>query len=106
MDSAAKETQTTSTGTVSQPDDLHPLCCTAAMPAPASWEMRQRVVHRLRLDSHLARRSSFIAVAYAMVSVAIGLNMLTPLYGLYRQKFDFSALTLTLIFATYVVTII
>jgi MFS family permease len=38
--------------------------------------------------------------------VAIGLNLLTPLYGLYRQQFAFSALTLTLIFAAYVVTII
>jgi MFS family permease len=58
------------------------------------------------VERHLARRSSYIAVAYTMTAVAIGLNLLTPLYGIYRQKFDFSALTLTLIFATYIVTII
>jgi MFS family permease len=41
-----------------------------------------------------------------MTAVAIGLNLLTPLYGLYKQKFAFSALTLTLIFAIYIVTLI
>ena len=89
-----------------QSSDLHPLCCTAATPSPASWETGQRLSHLLHIDHHLTRRSSYIAVAYTMTAVAIGLNLLTPLYGLYRQQFGFSALTLTLIFAAYVVTII
>src|SRR5690242_6233700 len=99
MDSSAHNVQP-------QSSDLHPLCCTATTPAPASWETGQRLSHLLHMDRHLARRSSYIAVAYIMTAVATGLNLLTPLYGLYRQQFGFSALTLTLIFAAYVVTII
>lgn len=89
-----------------QPTDLPPLCCTATTPAPASWERGHRLFHSLHIERQLGRRSSYIAVAYTMTAVAIGLNLLTPLYGLYRQQFAFSALTLTLIFAAYVVTII
>ena len=87
-----------------QPVDLHPLCCAAATPAPASWETR--LSHLLHAEHHFARKGSYIGVAYTMTAVAIGLNLLTPLYSIYRVKFAFSALTLTLIFATYIVTII
>jgi MFS family permease len=89
-----------------QPAALPALCCTAATPAPASWDTGLHLSHLFRLERHLARRSSYLVVAYTMTVVAIGLNLLTPLYSIYRQKFAFSALTLTLIFATYIVTII
>lgn len=85
---------------------LPPLCCAGGPPAPASWETHLRPVSRLHLSNHLARRTSYFSVAYTIAAVAVGSNMLTPLYSIYRQKFDFSALTLTLIFATYVITII
>ena len=51
-------------------------------------------------------RRSFAAVAYAMAIVLASSNLLTPLYGTYQRIFHFSPLTLTLIFATYVVTLI
>lgn len=106
MDTSAHNVQPVSSEMQPQHTDLPPLCCTATTPAPASWESGHRLSHLFHMERHLARRSSYIAVAYTMMAVAIGLNLLTPLYGLYRQQFAFSALTLTLIFATYVVTII
>jgi MFS family permease len=106
MDASTHNVPSVSGEAQPQPADLSPLCCTAATPAPASWEMGLRLSNRLHLGSHLARRSSYIAVAYTMTAVAVGLNLLTPLYGMYRQKFDFSALTLTLIFAAYIVTLV
>ncbi len=104
MDTAASNVQPVGRQVQSPPADLPPLCCTATTPAPASWETG--LSHFLHMEHHLARRGSYIAVAYTMTAVAIGLNLLTPLYGLYRRQFAFSALTLTLIFAAYVVTII
>ncbi|MDQ2715384.1 MAG: MFS transporter [Chloroflexota bacterium] len=106
MDTSTSNVQPAGRQAQSAPADLPPLCCTATTPAPGSWETGQRLSHFLHGEHHLARRSSYIAVAYTMTAVAIGLNLLTPLYGLYRQQFAFSALTLTLIFAAYVVTII
>ena len=91
---------------VQQSIDLPPLCCTGALPAPASWESRHWLPHLPHIESGLSRRWSYIAVAYTMTATATGLNLLTPLYSMYRQRFSFSTLTLTLIFATYVVTII
>jgi MFS family permease len=41
-----------------------------------------------------------------MAIILASSNLLTPLYATYRQIFHFSPLTLTLIFATYVVTLI
>jgi MFS family permease len=51
-------------------------------------------------------RRSFIAVTYAMAIILASSNLLTPLYATYQRIFHFSPLTLTLIFATYVVTLI
>ena len=106
MDVSKYKDQPEDSGAQTQPDGLPPLCCAATTPAPASWEMGHRLSNLLHLKGHFARRGSYFAVAYTMTAVAIGLNLLTPLYGIYRQKFAFSALTLTLIFATYIVTII
>lgn len=106
MDAPTHNVQTLTNEAEPQHTDLPPLCCTAATPAPASWETGLRLSNLLHLEHHFARRNSYIAVAYTMTAVAIGLNLLTPLYGIYRQKFAFSALTLTLIFATYIVTLI
>src|SRR5213082_930559 len=105
MDTSTPDVQRMGSDTQPQSAELPPLCCTVATPAPASWETGLHLSQRLHLQNHLARRSSYIAVAYTMTAVAIGLNLLTPLYGIYRQKFDFSALTLTLIFAAYIVTL-
>jgi MFS family permease len=49
---------------------------------------------------------SFLAVSYAMAIILASSNLLTPLYATYQRIFHFSPLTLTLIFATYVVTLI
>ncbi len=56
--------------------------------------------------SRATLRRSFAAVAYAMAIVLASSNLLTPLYATYQRIFHFSPLTLTLIFATYVVTLI
>src|SRR6516225_11762642 len=51
-------------------------------------------------------RRSFLAVTYAMAIILASSNLLTPLYATYQRMFHFSPLTLTLIFATYVLTLI
>ncbi len=56
--------------------------------------------------SRATLRRSFAAVAYAIAIILASSNLLTPLYGTYQRIFHFSPLTLTLIFATYVVTLI
>jgi MFS family permease len=56
--------------------------------------------------SRATLRRCFAAVAYAMAIILASSNLLTPLYATYQRIFHFSPLTLTLIFATYVVTLI
>ena len=51
-------------------------------------------------------RRSFLAVAYTIAIVLASSNLLTPLYAIYQRVFHFSPLTLTLVFATFVVTLI
>ena len=51
-------------------------------------------------------RRSFLAVAYTIAIVLASSNLLTPLYAIYQRIFHFSPPTLTLIFATFVVTLI
>lgn len=43
----------------------------------------------------------FLAVAYAFVVVMLGTNLPTPLYPIYQREVGFSALMVTVIFATY-----
>src|SRR5437870_3020144 len=56
--------------------------------------------------SRATLRRSFAAAAYTLAIILASSNLLTPLYGTYQRIFHFSPLTLTLIFATYVVTLI
>lgn len=56
--------------------------------------------------SRATLRRSFVAGAYAIAIILASSNLLTPLYATYRRIFHFSPLTLTLIFATYVLTLI
>src|SRR5438045_789201 len=53
--------------------------------------------------SHDSRPSGVGIVAFTLGAMFMGSTLLTPLYGLYREKFGFSQLTLTLIYASYVV---
>jgi MFS family permease len=54
----------------------------------------------------LGRRAAFAITAYAFAVTMLGTTLPTPLYGLYRAKFGFSELTVTIIFATYAVGVI
>ncbi|BCK67529.1 putative multi-drug efflux transporter [Streptomyces libani subsp. rufus] len=48
----------------------------------------------------------FWATAYALLILLTGTNLPTPLYGDYQERFGFSPLVVTLIFAAYVATLI
>jgi len=54
----------------------------------------------------LGRRGAFAIVAYAFAITMLGTTLPTPLYDLYRQKFGFSVLMITVIFATYALGVI
>jgi MFS family permease len=54
-------------------------------------------MRRGRLGRHVA----FAIAAYAFAVTMLGTTLPTPLYGLYRAKFGFSELMVTIIFATY-----
>jgi predicted MFS family arabinose efflux permease len=54
----------------------------------------------------LGRRAAFAAAALAFAVVMVGTTLPTPLYVLYRQKFGFSELVITMIFATYAAGVI
>jgi MFS family permease len=54
----------------------------------------------------LGRRAAFAAAALAFAVVMVGTTLPTPLYVLYRQKFGFSELVITVIFATYAAGVI
>lgn len=48
----------------------------------------------------LGRRGGFAAAAFALAVAMLGTTLPTPLYGLYRQRFGFSELIVTVICAT------
>ncbi len=52
------------------------------------------------------RRFGFAATAFALAIGMLGTTLPTSLYGLYRQRFGFSELMITVIFATYAVGVI
>jgi len=54
----------------------------------------------------LGRRASSRAAAYAFLVTMVGTTLPTPLYVLYRQRFGFSELMVTIIFATYAAGVI
>src|SRR6266550_4335508 len=101
--------QSQQTSLTSQPVDVHPLSAVAGMPAPACWDKHHHIDHLPMMPTpreQQARRRSYVVVACTMTMVMAGSTILTPLYASYRKTFGFSALTLTLIFATYILTLI
>src|SRR5262245_34472913 len=56
-----------------------------------------------RERSHSDRQTAIVAVTTMIGVMFAGSTLLTPLYVIYKQKFGFSEVTLTLIYATYVV---
>ena len=52
------------------------------------------------------RRFGFAAAAFALAVAMLGTTLPTPLYALYRQRFGFSELMITVIFATYAAGVI
>jgi MFS family permease len=54
----------------------------------------------------LGRRFGFAAAAFALSIGMLGTTLPTSLYGLYRQRFGFSELMITVIYATYAVGVI
>lgn len=51
-------------------------------------------------------RLVFLGVAFAFLVTMLGTTLPTPLYPVYQQRFDFSQLVITLIFAAYAVGVI
>jgi MFS family permease len=54
----------------------------------------------------LGRRAGFVATAIAFAVAMLGTTLPTPLYAIYRERFGFSELTITVIFATYAAGVI
>ena len=54
----------------------------------------------------LGPKAGFAAAALALAVAMLGTTLPTPLYGLYRQQFGFSELTVTVIFAVYAAGVI
>jgi predicted MFS family arabinose efflux permease len=54
----------------------------------------------------LGRRGGFAAAAFALAVAMLGTTLPTPLYGLYQQRFGFSELMVTVIFAAYAAGVI
>src|SRR4051794_35306973 len=52
------------------------------------------------------RRLGLASAAFALAIAMLGTTLPTPLYGLYREKFGFSELMITVIFATYAAGVI
>ena len=58
------------------------------------------------ITARRGRRFGFAAAAFALAIAMLGTTLPTPLYGLYREKFGFSELMITVIFATYAAGVI
>src|SRR5947209_12476785 len=54
----------------------------------------------------LGRPAAFAASAYAFAVTMLGTTLPPPLYSLYRERFGFSELMITVIFATYAAGVI
>jgi MFS family permease len=52
------------------------------------------------------RKVGFASAAFALAVAMLGATLPTPLYGLYRERFGFSELMITVIFATYAAGVI
>jgi MFS family permease len=54
----------------------------------------------------VGRTAGLASAAFALAIVMLATTLPTPLYGLYRERFGFSELTITVIFATYAAGVI
>ncbi|TIT48663.1 MAG: MFS transporter, partial [Mesorhizobium sp.] len=54
-------------------------------------------------DNELGGRAAMAAVAAMIAVLFAGSTVLTPLYVIYKQAFGFSQITLTLVYAVYVI---
>ena len=54
----------------------------------------------------LGRRAGLASAAFALAIAMLGTTLPTPLYALYRERFGFSELMITVIFATYAAGVI
>lgn len=52
------------------------------------------------------KRAAYVFVGYALFVVLLGSQLPTPLYRIFQAEFGFSALTLTVIYSVYLVTVI
>jgi predicted MFS family arabinose efflux permease len=59
-----------------------------------------------RTSIHLGRAGGFAATALALAVGMMGTTLPTPLYALYRQRFGFSELMITVVFAVYAAGVI
>ena len=48
----------------------------------------------------------FLILAVAFFTLLLGSNLPTPLYAVYRERFGFSGIVLTLVFATYMIVLV
>src|SRR3954447_26192550 len=54
----------------------------------------------------LGRRDGFVVATYAFAVTMLGTTLPTPLYSIYQERFGFSELMITVIFATYAAGVI
>src|SRR6201986_4371097 len=59
-----------------------------------------------RTSIHFGRTEGFTATALALAVGMMGTTLPTPLYALYRQRFGFSELMVTVVFAAYAAGVI
>ena len=72
---------------------------TQALAANAPTQLRAR-------GYALGRRSAFALLASAAITLLASSSAPTPLYGTYQAKWDFSDLTITVIFAVYAIAVL
>src|SRR2546423_590506 len=71
-----------------------------------STQRRRRPAAERSLIRTVGRPLAFWFVAYAFFAVTIGTTLPTPLYPIYQQRFGFSQLLITIIFASYAVAVL
>jgi predicted MFS family arabinose efflux permease len=64
------------------------------------------ITQTTRTSIHFGRTGGFAATALALAVGMMGTTLPTPLYALYRQRFGFSELTITAVFAVYAAGVI
>jgi MFS family permease len=60
----------------------------------------------MSIRGSIGRRTGLASAAFAFAIVMLGTTLPTPLYSLYRERFGFSELMITVIFATYAAGVI